>query len=175
MKTVLNTITGILIGVLLAGIIWYTSRPPRGEAVTLQPPPEAAPITVHITGAVVSPGIHQIPDGSRVGDAIEAAGGFLPLADQENLNLAALVEDGSKINVEKRNSAEGGSGGARVNINTASLEELDTLPGIGPSTAQAIIDHRQQFGYFQRTDEIMNVSGIGPSTYERIEDLITVE
>ena len=109
-------------------------------------------------------------------DAINAAGGFLPIADQEQVNLAAIVEDGSKININKRAAYSSGGGGSdRININTATLDELDTLPGIGPSTAQAIIDHRRQFGNFQRTDELTDVSGIGPSTYDRIKDLITVE
>ena len=68
-----------------------------------------------------------------------------------------------------------GGGIDRVNINTANIDELDTLPGIGPSTAQAIIDHRRQFGNFQRTDELTDVSGIGPATYDRIKDMITVD
>ena len=176
MKTFVNTILGILIGILLAGIIWNTARQPRGEPVALRPPPTPAPISVHITGSVVSPGVYDLPEGSRVVDAINAAGGFLPIADSEQVNLAALIEDGSKIDVTKRSSYSTSGGGIdRVNINTANIDELDTLPGIGPSTAQAIIDHRRQFGNFQRTDELTDVSGIGPATYERIKDMITVD
>ncbi len=174
MKDFLNTIIGLLVGLLLAGIIWLTARQPSGDAVPLRPPPTPAPISVHVTGAVVSPGIYDIPAGSRVADAVEAAGGFLPLADDENINLAALLEDGAQLNIEKAEFYNTGGGGtSRVNINTATLDELDTLPGIGPSTAQAIIDYRRQYGNFQRADEITNVSGIGPATYERIKDLIT--
>ena len=176
MKTFLNTIIGILVGILLAGIIWNTSRQPRGDAVTLRPPPTPVPISVHINGSVVSPGVYDLPKGSRVVDAINAAGGFLPVADSENINLAAIVEDGSRIDIAKRsNYASGGNDTNRININTATLDELDTLPGVGPSTAQAIIDHRRQFGNFQRTDQLTDVSGIGPATYERIKDLITVD
>ena len=109
-------------------------------------------------------------------DAINAAGGFLPIADTEQVNLAALVNDGSKINIAKRSYYDAGGGGSdRININTATVDELDTLPGIGPSTAQAIVDYRRQFGNFQRTDALTDVSGIGPATYDRIKDLITVE
>ncbi len=176
MKTIINTILGILVGILLAGIIWNTSRQPRGEPVTLRPPPTYAPISVHITGAVVIPGVYDLPQGSRISDAIDAAGGFLPIADKEQINLAALLKDGVQINIEMRSFYSTNSGGAdRININTATAEELDTLPGIGPSTAQAIVDYRRQFGDFQRTDEITKVSGIGSATYDRVKDLITVD
>ena len=177
MKTFLTMIAGIFVGMILAAIVWNTARPPLGEPVELRPPPEPALISVHITGAVIAPGVYELPEGSRVADAIEVAGGFLPVANQEDLNLAALVEDGSKINIEKRSdySSSGGGDSERVNINTASLDELDTLPGIGPVTAQAIIDHRLENGRFQRIDEITDVTGIGSATYERIMDMITVE
>ena len=176
MKTFINTILGILVGMLLSGIVWISARQPEGEAVPLRPPPEPAPVSVHITGAVVSPGLYDIPEGSRVMDAVTAAGGFLPIADQELINLAAIVDDGSKINITKRSYYDtGGGGSSRININTASLDELDSLPGVGPSTAQAIIDYRRQFGNFQRTDALTDVTGIGPATYDRIKDLITVD
>ena len=173
MKTSANTILGILIGLLLAGVIWLTARQPSGESVPLRPPPAPASITIHITGSVVSPGLYDLPEGSRVADAIDAAGGFLPIADKAEINLAALLNDGAQLNIENLSFYNTGGSSERVNINTANLEELDALPGIGPSTAQAIIDHRRQFGQFQRIDEITNVSGIGPATYDRIKDLIT--
>lgn len=174
MKDFFNTIIGILLGMLVAGIIWITARQPSGEAVALRPPPTPAPISVHVTGAVVNPGIYALPQGSRVAAAVEAAGGFLPIADDENINLAAVLEDGARLTIARMDFYSTGSQStSRVNINTASLDELDTLPGIGPSTAQAIIDYRRQYGEFQRADEITEVSGIGPATYERIKDLIT--
>ena len=159
---------------LLAGAIWLTARQPSGDAIPLRSPPTPAPISVHITGSVVSPGLYDLPVGSRVVDVINAAGGFLPIADKDKVNLAALLKDGAQLDIEMRSfsNTDGGSTD-RVNINTANLEELDSLPGIGPSTAQAIIDYRRQFGDFQRPDEITNVSGIGSATYDRIKDLIT--
>ncbi len=176
MKDILNTLLGLLLGLLLAGLLWLTTRQPSGEAVSLRPPPTPAPVFVQITGAVVEPGLYQLPENSRVSDAIAAAGGLLPIADDESINLAAIVQDGAKLVIPKADFyTAGGQGSSRVNINTASLDELDTLPGIGASTAQAIIDYRRQYGNFQRTDEITEVPGIGPATYERIADLITVD
>lgn len=176
MKTFLSTILGILIGLFLAAAIWNTARQPTGVPVELHPPPTQMPISVHVTGSVVAPGIYDLPEGSRMADAIDAAGGFLPIADQEQINLVALVTDGEKIIIGTRsNYGASGESSGRININTASLAELDTLPGIGPSTAQAIFDYRQEKGNFERIDQITNVSGIGPATYDRIKDLITVD
>ncbi len=175
MKNFTNTILGILIGLFLAASIWNTTRQPRGVPVELRPPPTHMPISVHITGAVLMPGVYDLAEGSRIADAIDAAGGFLPIADKEEMNLVALLKDGEKINIETRSYGDTGSESTgRININTATLKELDTLSGIGPSTAQKIIDYRQENGDFQRIDEITNVSGIGPATYNRIKDLITV-
>ena len=175
MKTFINTILGVLIGIILAGIVWNTARQPSGESVQLRPPPTLAPLSVHITGSVVSPGVYNLPEGSRVADAIDAAGGFLPIANKEDINLAALLEDGTKIIIETRSYYDSSGGGTdRININTATLDQLDTLPGIGPSLAQAIIDYRREEGDFQRTDDVTKVSGIGSATYDRIKDFITV-
>jgi len=102
MKTFINTILGILIGLFLAGAIWNTTRQPRGEPIVLNPPPTHVPISVHITGAVLEPGVYDLREGSRVSDAIEAAGGFLPIANKEQLNLAAVLKDGVKIDIETR-------------------------------------------------------------------------
>ncbi len=176
MKTFLSTILGILIGLFLAAAIWNTARQPKGVPVELQPPPTQIPISVHVTGSVVAPGIYDLPEGSRMADAIDAAGGFLPIADQEQINLVGLVTDGEKIVIGTRsNYGASGESSDRININTATLDALDTLPGIGPSTAQTIIDYRQENGDFERIDQITNVSGIGPATYDRIKDLITVD
>ncbi len=177
MKPFINTILGILIGLFVAGLIWNTARQPSGAPITLRPPPTPKPISVYVTGAVVEPGVYDLPPNSRVADAIELAGGFLPVADKEEINLAALLEDGMQLKIATRSyyNAGGGSKIQRVNINTASAEELDGLPGIGASTAQAIVNYRRQYGKFQRIDEITNVEGIGPATYDRIKDLITVD
>lgn len=193
MKNFLHAFLGVLAGLLLAGVLWWVAQPPRGEAVTLQPPPDAPEIVVYVNGAVQYPGTYSLPSGSRVGDALEAAGGTTARADASRLNLAARLDDGEQVEVpEKIRQAQGqgaGSGvenavfvsptqgspsGGLVNLNTATLEELDTLPGIGPATAQKIIDYRDANGPFQALEEIMNVPGIGPATFERIKDSITL-
>ena len=169
MKTDLYIVCGILIGLLAAGIIWLIAASPRGEPVTLMPP---SSVTVHVVGGVAAPGVYTLPHDSRVMDAIEAAGGFSENADRENLNLASFLRDGSKLiipTLEVEAEAE------PVNINTATVEELDTLPGIGMVIAKNIIDYREANGPFQSIEDIINVPGIGPATYERIRDLITVE
>lgn len=190
MKTILYIFLGILLGLLLAGGIWLTARPPQGESVELRPAPTPKPIRVHIAGAIVRPGVYELPEDSRVLDVVEAAGGFVAEADKTALNLAAIVDDAERLDIPYvagfTPEAESGfvvvstgtpsasAGEGLVNINTASLDELDTLPGIGPTTAQRIIDYRNENGPFGSIEDIVNVSGIGPATFEELKDLITV-
>jgi competence protein ComEA len=175
---------GVLFGLFVAALIWIVARNPSGEAVILRPAPTERPVIVHISGAVPRPGVYALPDGSRVQDAIAAAGGFLAEAEKTQINLAALLVDGEKLDIP---FIEGGSPvlptpgltvvaatTELININTASQSELETLPGIGPTTAQKIIEYREQNGEFVTIEEIINVSGIGPGLYDRIKDLITI-
>jgi competence protein ComEA len=186
-KSILYTISGVLFGLFIAALVWVVARNPSGEAVTLRPVPTDAPIVVHITGAVPRPGVYALPQGARVQDAISAAGGFLADADKTGINLARLLEDGERLDIPfggggsdfviqpASTASAGGTGTTElIDINTASQAELETLPGIGPTTAQKIIAYRTENGPFQTTEDIINVSGIGPGTYERIKDLITV-
>jgi len=174
MKTFLYLVIGVLIGLMAAGVIWLAASPPRGIPVTLLPTSTQGMLTVYVSGAVATPGVYSLPDGSRVDVAIKAAGGFVPGAEPEHINLAALLEDGQQIDVPGIISTSHINAG-RVNINIATVSELDALPGIGLTTAQAIVDYRLQHGSFQFIQDIQNVPGIGPATYERIKDYITVE
>lgn len=175
---------GVLFGLFVAALIWIVARNPSGEAVILRPAPTERPVIVHISGAVPRPGVYALPDGSRVQDAIAAAGGFLAEAEKTQINLAALLVDGEKLDIP---FIEGGSPvlptpgltvvavtTELININTASQSELEILPGIGPTTAQKIIEYREQNGDFVTIEELINVSGIGPGLYDRIKDLITI-
>ncbi|MDI6768254.1 MAG: ComEA family DNA-binding protein [Anaerolineales bacterium] len=173
MKTFLYITMGVLIGLLAAGVIWIGASQPRGEGVTLLPSPTLGSLMVYVTGAVATPGVYSLPEGSRVNDAVLFAGGFLPNAEQEGINLAAPLQDGQQLDIPIRSSASHVSGG-RININTATVEELDTLPGIGPTTAKSIVNYRLEHGPFQFPQDIQNVPGIGPVTYDKIKDLIKV-
>jgi competence protein ComEA len=175
MKTVLYIIIGIVAGVLLTSLIWLAASPPRGEAIKLTPPPTSVPIVVDVTGAVATPGLYSLPEGSRVNDAITAAGGFLENADKSTINLAAPVKDGDKIHIpELMPGLSIGGSGLLVNINSATEPELENLPGIGPTLAQRIVDYRNQYGFFSTIDAIKNVPGIGDSIFGEIKNLITV-
>ena len=140
------------------------------------------PCYVHICGEVISPGVYQLSEESRVFQAIEKAGGFTEKAAAESLNMAERVKDGMKIVVlskEEAQSAKAGLGGAtpeksQVNLNTAAKEELMTLRGIGESRADDIIQYRDSHGGFKKIEDIMNVSGIKDAAFQKIKDNITV-
>ena len=178
LKAFYPTFIGVLIGLVLGGLLWIVARSPRGNSVELLPPPTPAPLVVDVAGAVPRPGVYELPDGSRVNDAVEAAGGFLAEADKANINLAAPLEDGQKLDIPFLPGAptagvpQSTPTPTAININTADAATLETLPGIGPTLAQAIIDYRGTSGGFYFIEDIMNVPGIGPSTFENIKDLI---
>lgn len=171
--------------------------PPEPTPLPL-PTSTPEPIHVFVHGAVKAPDVYHLPAGSIVEQAIESAGGFTADADVDALNQALPLGDGAEIYIPTisetaaggspgitdlgaRRQAEdgaaglGSSGTALININTASLELLDTLPGIGPATAQKIVAHREERGPFQSIEAIMDVSGIGPAKFSQIESKITVQ
>lgn len=187
MKEAWKVVVGVLCGLLAGGMLFLASRPPRGEAIALFPPPTSAPIFVHVEGAVAQPGVYTLPFGSRVQDAITAAGGTLEGADLASVNLVTLLEDGTKLTIpfmptESPTSAPQDFSRAQptittsslININTADQATLETLPKIGPSLARAIIEYRQAHGPFKKIEDIMDVPGIGEKIFELIRNLITV-
>jgi competence protein ComEA len=193
----------IVVVVLLAGIgLWYTRSLPRPidvatTAGTTAPPVAAATpsasasvvaetvLIVDVTGAVVHPGVFEFSSGDRVIDAVERAGGARHNADLSLLNLAAPLTDGQQVLVPVEGSAgtappaagvpgTGGTTGVLVNINTADQATLETLNGVGPVLAAAIVQYRTEHGPFTSVDQLDEVSGIGPSTLEDLRSQVTV-
>ena len=176
-----NFLAGLLVGLLSTGLLLLLTSRPRGQPVQLLPPPTPLPLRVHVSGAVSSPGVYELAQGSIVEQAIEAAGGSLTAADLGSLNLAAPLHDGQQVVLPHPGEAQpptpssprGGSG-ELVSGNPATAAELEKLPGIGPVLAQNIVEHRQAHGPFSRTEDLLNVSGIGPSILGAIRDLVVV-
>ena len=160
----------------------------QAEEATVSTEETAAMIYVDVGGEVKNPSVVELPDGSRVTDAITAAGGLTEQADLTDINRAAFVSDGeiyipsqvSELEDDGLSVGEGGGGGTakssdgRININTADSTQLQELTGVGPATAEKIIDYRKQNGRFQSIEDIKNVSGIGDKTYEKLKDHIKV-
>lgn len=156
------------------------------KEVNKEEPLEQDLITVDVKGAVKSPGIYDLPVGSRVNDAVQKAGGLTEQADSKSLNLAQKVSDEALVYVptkgEESASQQAGSGAPsstskdkKVNLNKASLEELKQVKGLGGKRAQDIIDHRETNGKFKSVDELKKVSGIGAKTIEKLKDYVTVD
>lgn len=161
------------------------------------PTPTAAPVRVYITGAVEESDVYFLPQGSIVKDVIEAAGGLTVDADPERINQALELKDQQQIHIPRLDEenpppavqggqdnldrSEGNNNNALlttnslIDLNSATLEQLDTLPGIGPVIGQRIIDYRESVGGFTAIEEITQVSGIGEATFAKIKDLVTVE
>jgi competence protein ComEA len=176
----------------LAGTVFLLRRPetpPAMTIITATPRPTAtiASIIVDVRGAVNQPGVYTLPSGSRVQDALAHAGNVTSDADTRSLNLARRLNDGEQLYVPRQGEAtpvpptmpaRGVPTATRVvgkiNINTASVTELDTLPGIGPALAQRIIDYRTQNGDFKTIEDLKKVRGIGEALFDQIKDLITV-
>ncbi|MCL2404075.1 MAG: helix-hairpin-helix domain-containing protein [Defluviitaleaceae bacterium] len=153
-------------------------------------PTEPDTIMVHIVGAVYSPGVFEVPYGSRVNDVLYLAGGHTYEADLALINLAAFVHDAMQIRIpvvgdpmqvlpgdqpSAGTTTSGTNSDGLININLASFTELQTLPGIGPVMAQSIIDYRESNNGFSRIEDLLNVSGIGPARFENIRERITIE
>jgi competence protein ComEA len=160
-----------------------TTPTPSGLLRATAPP--ARILLVHVVGEVRKPGLYRLADGSRVADALARAGGAKAKAALELVNLAAPVADGQQVLVPRRGDegpagtpsagggvAPGGAPAQKVPLNSATLEELDTLPGVGPVTAQKILDYRTAHGAFQSVDELDAVPGIGPTRLAELRPLV---
>lgn len=179
----------VLLAAVAFGTIWGLTRSGDGVELaessreTVQPAQES--VMVYVTGAVNNPGLVTLGADARVADAVRACGGLLPTADAEHINMAQEIKDGQQIKVpekqglaqkEGKAQADGKAGaqGGRININTADEKELDSLPGVGPSTAKRIIEYRETEGSFQKPEDIKKVKGIGDGKYNKLKDKICV-
>ncbi|WP_114854864.1 ComEA family DNA-binding protein [Brachybacterium sp. YJGR34] len=156
-----------------------TGPPPDDPEETESPEPPSGELVVHVSGAVASPGVVRLPAGSRVDDALQAAGGATEEADLAAVNLARPLADGEQVHLPRPGeepppapdpSAPGDAGGEgpEIDLNTAGAAELEELPGVGPALARRIIEHREGNGPFTAVDDLLEVSGIGPATLEEI-------
>lgn len=175
--------TALLGALVLALALLFASRVLRdaGTAtVTAAPaarsPAPAALVVVDVVGAVRRPGLYRLAQGSRIADAVARAGGATRKAELALVNLAAPLADGQQIVVPARTpaaaSASPGVATGPVHLNSATLEQLDTLPGVGPVTAQKILDYRRQHGAFANVDELDAIPGIGPARLDQLRDLV---
>ena len=177
-------ISGLLFGILASGLILLLIAEPRGSPVTLLPPPTPKPLYVHVTGAVARPGVYPLPIGALVQDAVSAAGGMLPEAATDRLNLAAALADGQQVFVPAMPTpspratpgtpAPASAGSGLMSLNSASAAQLEALPGIGPVLATSIVAYREAHGPFARIEDLLRVPGIGPAKLELIQPFLQV-
>lgn len=181
--------TAVALTAVLAGMWWGRGLRPQPAAapLTLAPAGSSAPTTVpillvHVSGWVVAPGLVSVEQGSRVGDALAAAGGVLPGARLEAMNLAGVVGDGEQVVVPGPGDSTSGEAfdpepevdDGLVHLNSATASELETLPGVGPVLAERIVSHRDSRGDFQQVEDLLDVSGIGEAKLSSIRDLVAV-
>jgi competence protein ComEA len=194
MKDWKGILFGTFLGLAFSAVFVMVALPPRGEPIAIPPTATPSPIIVYVSGAVNSPGLVSITPDDRVSNAIDKAGGFTSDADQTTINMAAKLNDGDKIFVPskseqatkaavdatlatmgtKSKNTETPVPSYPININTASQQELENLPNIGPSKAADIIEYRNLHGPFLKIDDIQNVPNIGPTIFDKIRDLITI-
>ena len=175
-------VVALLVLVVAGKVLLRPARPVVPPPVLVSAAASHAPapmLFVNVVGAVRRPGLYRLKDGARVADAVSRAGGPTPKAQIELVNLAARIADGEQIVVPRRGLASPSataSGGAvaagPVHLNSATLEQLDALPGVGPVTAQKILDYRQQHGAFGSVDELDAIAGIGPARLEQLRGLV---
>ena len=175
-----------MLGLLAAGIILLTADQPDGEPVKLSPLPTPVGLVVYVNGSINAPGVYELANGSRVDDAIRAAGGLSADANDQELNLAEKVIDGQQIHVPayptptatRETVATTGEYPTviprLIDINTDDQEALESLPGIGPVLAQRIIKYRTIYGPFQSVEGILVIYGLSEDVYNQIKDMITV-
>jgi competence protein ComEA len=172
----------VLALLLVVGKLLTRAGTPHAAAPAVRPVAAArsaaGAVVVDVVGAVRRPGLYRLRNGDRVADAVTRAGGVTRRADLEQINLAAPLADGQQVVVPRRGTGGGAAAGGSapagpVHLSTATVEELDALPGVGPVTAQKIVDYRRQHGGFHSLEELDAIPGIGPARIEQLKGLVT--
>lgn len=185
MNRVQTTAGLILVLVAVAAGVWWERdaaesipTPPPSDTLTNENPADRSTITVHVAGLVSRPGLVELSEGSRVADAIAAAGGLLPGARAEAINLAAPLSDGQQIVVPGAQNdgpaTPGRTTNGKVHLNQASASELDSLPGVGPVIAERIVTYREEHGPFESIEDLLDVPGIGEAKLADLRDQVQV-
>lgn len=186
-RRALAIFAAITVGIALLALINGQAKPQSDVLIAVPQASAAAPVemslVVDVQGEVINPGVYQLPAGSRVGDAIKAAGGVQKGSDSSSVNLARFIEDGEQIYVSNVDVIEQGRSGqnsnrivgqGRLNLNRANESELDGLPGVGPVLAQRIIAYRNEHGNFGAIEDLQKVAGIGPAKFSELRTFVTV-
>lgn len=186
-RRALAIFAAIAVGIALLALINGQAKPQSDVLIAVPQASAAAPVemslVVDVQGEVINPGVYQLPAGSRVGDAIKAAGGVQKGSDSSSVNLARFIEDGEQIYVSNVDVIEQGRSGqnsnrivgqGRLNVNRANESELDGLPGVGPVLAQRIIAYRNEHGNFGAVEDLQKVAGIGPAKFSELRTFVTV-
>lgn len=178
------TVSGIAVLIVIAGAIWFgvgdAEAPPSPSGVSsygeqIEPARVDAPIRVHISGAVVAPGVVELPAGAIVADAVDAAGGATHLADLTSINLAAILRSGELVVIPVARigqAAPGATPETGIDLNAASPSELEMLPGVGPVLAKRIVAYRVDHGRFGTVEDLLDVPGIGEAKLASMRDAI---
>jgi competence protein ComEA len=179
---------GIVVGAAVMAAALLISLPDRTVPLTLLPTSTPSPLVVYLTGEVKTPGVLRVPSGSRVKDVVDASGGLLPDADLKQINLAALVMDGQKIEIPMigqpvsqtdKSTAKGSAASdittPKISLNKASQKDLESLPGIGEEKAKDIIAEREKSGGFQSVDDLLSIAGISEKLMEQIRPYLYIE
>jgi comEA protein len=167
------TLVSIAAGiVLLVWILWPRVEPEEVSFVESDNyDVQQSQISIHVVGEVINPGLYELPIGSRVSDLVDIAGGVSENASMSSVNLARILVDGEQVIVKSLVEFQQELD-SKISINDASVDQLDEIPGVGPSIASKIIDHRERNGPFRSLQQLTEVSGVGPKMFENIKDLI---
>ena len=162
----------LLLAAAALALLAVAGRTLAGAGAAAEQPPQK--LVVHVAGAVRRPGLYRLAEGKRVADAVARAGGATAPADTAAINLAAPLADGMQVLVPKRVPGGGAeTAGGRVSLSSATAAELDSLPGIGPVTAQKILDYRAEHGGFRSVEDLDAIPGIGPARVEQLRDVVS--